>query len=85
VHKGRIETIPRAEEVPVRFSPDVYQLGNSHLRAQAMALGLTGSVTTIAETHYVEMNNEMRDVVRVCEEYVALLTKVVSQANSNGP
>jgi integrase len=48
-------------------------------------LGLTGSVTTIAETHYVEMNNEMRDVVKVCNEYVALLTRVVSQAKPNGP
>jgi hypothetical protein len=85
VHKGRIETIPRAEEVPVHFSPDAYQLGNVHLRAQALALYGNGSVTTVAETHYVEMNNEKRDVVTVCDEYVDLLTKIVAQTKPDGP
>jgi len=76
VHHGRIETIREAKEVPVRFDPSAYYHRPPH--NFSFSQSMFGEAYTYAETYYFRFCGKKREVVELCEEYIALLSRVVA-------
>ena len=68
VHEGEIETNKRTEKVNVRPSYDQRVHG-------FLFQSMFGEVMTFADTHSMDVDGIEREVVELCEEYLAILRR----------
>jgi hypothetical protein len=68
VYEGRTATIVRTEEIPVR--PDWHH-------GSMFDNSLFGGVKTIAHNHAIELGGNEHDLVDLCGQYVAILTRAL--------
>ena len=82
VHRGRIETISRLEEVQVPIEPDPYQ---PHTHRAFLSQLKGGGPWTMREAHFVGSDGTERQITTVCEQYVEFLEKLVNDFVAKHP
>jgi hypothetical protein len=67
VHRGHVETTQKTDTVPIRFDT------TDRVQGFFINHGLFGEATTHAVTHSVKLDGKERELVGLCEEYLAIL------------
>jgi hypothetical protein len=82
VHRGLVQTKVRSTEVPVsRRQPSP----GSGTFFQPARLRQSSPSWTVSEFHYVELQGKELEIVEVCERYIDLLTRMVTDFTNKHP